>query len=122
MAVINYLVFIPTALYSQLHCDPFDALWDPLRQTDCHAQQYVHVSYATGVVSALSDLILALLPTYILWSLQVDKKLKWALCFLLGLGIVAAIAAAIRTWASQFLASADVSCECLIVYFIISWA
>ncbi|KAI9687093.1 MAG: hypothetical protein M1822_002503 [Bathelium mastoideum] len=109
LAVANFLIAIPIAIYSQFHCSPVSALWDPLQQDRCNARAYVLLSYVIGAVAAASDVFLALLPTYLLWSLQIDRKLKQFLCVLLGLGVVAAIAAVVRTWASGFLEGADAS-------------
>ncbi|KAI9662267.1 MAG: hypothetical protein M1821_008434 [Bathelium mastoideum] len=109
LAVANFLIAIPIAIYSQFHCSPVSALWDPLQQDRCNARAYVLLSYVIGAVAAASDVFLALLPTYLLWSLQIDRKLKQFLCVLLGLGVVAAIAAVVRTWASGFLEGEDAS-------------
>ncbi|KAF2233624.1 hypothetical protein EV356DRAFT_468184 [Viridothelium virens] len=109
LAAANFLISIPIAIYSQFHCSPVSAIWDPLRQDQCNARAYVLLSYVIGSVAALSDLVLALLPTYVLWSLQIDRRLKQLLCVLLGLGVIASIAAIVRTWASGFLEGADAS-------------
>ncbi|KAI9699843.1 MAG: hypothetical protein M1820_007018 [Bogoriella megaspora] len=110
LAVANFTVAVPVAIYSQLHCSPPSALWDPLQQDKCNAHAYVIVSYVIGSVAAVSDLALALLPILILWSLQIDRRLKQVLCVLLGLGVFAAVAAMVRTWASTFLEGDDASC------------
>ena len=109
--IINFVVAIPVAIYSQLHCDPYDALWDISRQAQCNVRANAAASYVAGGVAAASDLILAIVPMLILWDLQIQMRLKVGLCLLLGLGIVAAAAAILRTWACKFLSSADVSCE-----------
>ncbi|KAL9076262.1 MAG: hypothetical protein Q9157_003709 [Trypethelium eluteriae] len=109
IAAMNYLISVPIAIYSQLHCNPINALWNPLKQQQCNTHMYVLLSYVSGSIAALSDILLALLPIYILWSLQIDRKLKQVLCVLLSLGIVAAIAAIVRTWATSFLEGEDAS-------------
>ena len=111
LAAANFLISVPVAIYSQLHCSPHNAIWDPLRQAQCNTHAYVLLSYVIGALAAVSDLTLALLPIYILWSLQIDRRLKVGLCVLLGVGFIAAIAAIVRTWASGFLAGVDASCR-----------
>ena len=74
------------------------------------------LSYFIGAVAAFSDIVLALLPIYLLWSLQIDRKLKQILCVLLGLGVIAAAAAIVRTWASGFLEGEDESCKSTTIY------
>ncbi|RJE26966.1 hypothetical protein PHISCL_00667 [Aspergillus sclerotialis] len=41
--------------------------------------------------------------------LKIDKKLKWGLSFLMGLGVFAGVAAIVRSWAAKFVVSEDSS-------------
>lgn len=43
--------------------------------------------------------------------LRIDRKLKWGLSFLMGLGVFAGVAAIVRTWAAKFIMSDDPSCK-----------
>lgn len=71
----------------------------------------IALTYFIGALAALSDLLLAIIPSYILWSLQIHRKLKWGLSLIMGTGVFAAAAAIVRTWASRFLDVEDVSCK-----------
>lgn len=111
VAALNFLVAVPVAIYSQLQCNPPGALWDPARQQLCHRKINTALSYLAGAVAGFSDLLLALLPIFVLWSLRIDRKLKIGLCCLLGIGVFAAGAATVRTWACSFILSEDSSCK-----------
>lgn len=93
-------------------CDPPSALWDPiLRSTHCHltAGVIVPYTYFVGAVAALTDFALALLPIWIIWPLQMDWKLRAGLCVLMSTGIVAAVAAILRTYTARNILAPDAS-------------
>lgn len=43
-------------------------------------------TYLHSIISAGSDLILSILPVIMLWNLDLGKKTKIVVCFILGLG------------------------------------
>lgn len=47
--------------------------------------------------SAVSDAALAIYPIYLIWGLQVTMRMKIGLCFLLGVGLIAAACSALKT-------------------------
>ena len=112
-AIFNIVVNIPQALMVWFQCHPVDALWDPLRQDYCNHSYNVNYTYFVGAVAAVSDLILAIVPSYMLWPLKIDRKVKCGLSILLGTGVVAAAAAVVRSWAARFILEKDSSCKLL---------
>lgn len=109
----NIILSIPQILLAWFQCSPPNALWDPLRQDQCNHVTSVRYSYFIGAVAALSDFYLAIIPVTMLVPLRMDRKLKWGLSFLMGLGVFAGAAAIVRTWAAKFILSDDPSCEFL---------
>ncbi|KAJ5908794.1 hypothetical protein N7495_001476 [Penicillium taxi] len=109
LAVFNIVVNIPQILLNWLQCSPPHALWDPLLQDQCAHWKSVHYTYFVGAVAVLSDFYLAIVPIHILIPLRIDRKLKLGLCFLMGLGVFAGVAAIIRTWAASFILTDDSS-------------
>lgn len=111
VAVLNIILNIPQILLAWFQCTPPNALWDPLRQDQCNHVTSVRYSYFAGAVAALSDFYLAIIPVTMLAPLRIDRKLKWGLSFLMGLGVFAGAAAIVRSWAAKFILSDDPSCE-----------
>ncbi|KAJ5654400.1 hypothetical protein N7490_001403 [Penicillium lividum] len=109
LAVFNIVVNIPQVLLAWLQCSPPKALWDPLRQDLCNHRNAVHYTYFVGAVAAVSDFYLAIIPVTMLAPLHIDRKLKWGLSFLMGVGVFAGAAAIVRTWAAKFILSDDPS-------------
>lgn len=92
-------------------CDPPNALWDPLQQDKCDYRRNAYYTYFVGAIAALSDFYFAIIPIKMLIPLRIDRKLKWGLSFLMGLGLVAGVAAVIRSWAAKYVVSEDSSCK-----------
>lgn len=92
-------------------CSPVDALWDPLRQSHCDHRKSVYYTYFVGAVAAFSDFYMAIVPINMFMPLHIDRKLKWGLCFLMGCGVFAGVAAIIRTWAAKYILTQDSSCK-----------
>ena len=111
VAVLNIVLNVPQVLLAWFQCHPPNALWDPLRQDQCDHSTSVHYTYFAGAVAALSDFYLAIIPITMLAPLRIDRKLKWGLSFLMGCGILAGVAAIVRTWAAKYIMSDDPSCE-----------
>lgn len=111
IAIFNVVVNIPQILMVWFQCDPPLALFDPLQQDRCDHTFNVYYTYFVGAVAAISDLALALIPAYMLWPLKIDRKLKIALSLLMSSGIVAAVAAVIRSVSAKHVLDADSSCR-----------
>ena len=103
-------------------CQPVEALWDPALQNHCNHKYNVNYTYFVGAVAAVSDLILAIVPSYMLWPLKIDRKVKCGLGVLLGTGVVAAAAAVVRSWAAKFILEKDSSCKLILPSVLFSYA
>lgn len=111
--MLNIVLNIPQILLAWFQCHPLNALWDPARQGQCDHSTSVYYTYFAGAVAALSDFYLSIIPITMLAPLQIDRKLKWGLSFLMGCGIFAGVAAIVRTWAAKYILSDDPTCEYL---------
>jgi hypothetical protein len=111
VAALNIILNIPQVILAWFQCSPPSALWDPSRQSQCNHNTSVHYTYFVGAVAAISDFYLAIIPVTMLAPLRIDRKLKWGLSFLMGLGVFAGAAAIVRTWAAKFIMSDDPSCK-----------
>ncbi|KAL3458333.1 hypothetical protein BJX64DRAFT_225301 [Aspergillus heterothallicus] len=94
LSVVN--VMCVYTIYGQ--CTPTARAWDGDIEGSCWpsgAQR--NYAYFQGSASALSDLILAVYPLFTIKNLQVPLKVKFGLGVVLSLGIIAMIAAIIKT-------------------------
>ncbi|KAH9999723.1 hypothetical protein F4779DRAFT_605284 [Xylariaceae sp. FL0662B] len=107
LVVVNLVLVIVT--FAQ--CTPVTFLWERVRTVShgtCWAptvQQYY--GYFQGSFSALSDLVLALFPTLIIWNLQIPLRVKFGIGLLMSLGVITAVAAAVKTAELRNLATPD---------------
>ena len=102
-------------------------MWDPNRQDKCTndyviqytrfiggvfgiQSQYSHQLIVTAW-SAASDLVLVALPIALVWPLQMEKRLKVIVCFLLSLGVVAAIGSLLAAYYLKGFFVEDFPCE-----------
>ncbi|THC91404.1 hypothetical protein EYZ11_009133 [Aspergillus tanneri] len=84
-------------IYGQ--CTPTARLWNPTLEEGSCWDPTVQRNYAffQGSFSAVSDLVLAIYPLTTIYGLQMARKVKVGLGFLLSLGVVAMIAAIIKS-------------------------
>ncbi|KAJ2990118.1 hypothetical protein NUW58_g3112 [Xylaria curta] len=107
LVVVNLVLIIIT--FAQ--CTPVTFLWNRVRSGahgTCWApsiqQDY---GYFQGAFSAWSDFVLALFPILIIRNLEMPLKTKLGICFLMSLGIIATVAAAVKTVELRNLATQD---------------
>ncbi|KAL4793720.1 hypothetical protein BDV19DRAFT_390925 [Aspergillus venezuelensis] len=83
-------------IYGQ--CTPTAKLWDNDVEGSCwNPNVQKNYAFFQGSSSALSDLVLAIYPLFTIWGLQMALKVKIGLGCVLSLGIIAMIAAIVKT-------------------------
>lgn len=72
--------------------------WDPSVKGSCWAPITLQaLAYTSIVLNIITDLMFAVfIPLPMLWSLNLNRRVKMALLFVLSLGILACVAAAVR--------------------------
>ena len=72
-------------------CDPPAAAWNfAIRDADCHIRDVNQtLGYIQASWNAVSDIILAVYPSLIVWRLQIPLRLKFVLAVVMGLGVIA---------------------------------
>ncbi|KAF2267549.1 hypothetical protein CC78DRAFT_541507 [Lojkania enalia] len=87
-------------------CTPIAANWDfsmrppPMGTGNAKCLSltaYRNMALFNNITNILTDIVLALLPVPLIWTLQVNKRTKASLIFILGLGFFACAAAIIKT-------------------------
>ncbi|KAL4963664.1 uncharacterized protein BDV14DRAFT_190774 [Aspergillus stella-maris] len=83
-------------IYGQ--CTPTAKLWDSDVEGSCwNPNLQKNYAFFQGSSSALSDLVLAIYPLSTIWGLQMAMKIKIGLGCVLSLGVIAMIAAIVKT-------------------------
>ncbi|KAM0385824.1 hypothetical protein ACHAPY_000370 [Fusarium culmorum] len=81
-----------------LQCKDLRALWDPLIPMQCWSQHTLQsLSYTNAALNILTDLFFAvIIPTPMLWNLNVHFRTRVTLIAILGLGVFACAAAIVK--------------------------
>lgn len=88
------LVFFFVALFQ---CTPVSYFWTRAGEGSCLSiDVIIDVVYAYSALSIITDFTFTLLPVYLVWNLQMDKRVKFALIPILSMGCVASCAVAVR--------------------------
>ncbi|KAF2637566.1 hypothetical protein P280DRAFT_509768 [Massarina eburnea CBS 473.64] len=86
------------AIFVFASCTPTEKIWDPTLAGKCwKPEAVVNVSIFAGVYSGVMDLLLAVIPIFILKPLKMGVREKQAICFAMSLGIFAGIAAFVKS-------------------------
>lgn len=84
IAFIFLIAFTCTPANGFFHL--FDIAWRLQNELTCRDEGAIIVSVAA--ISTVQDFIIALLPVFLIWKLQISKIQKFALCGIFGLGLV----------------------------------
>ncbi|KAF1364417.1 hypothetical protein EJ07DRAFT_100167 [Lizonia empirigonia] len=79
----------------------FDTAWRSQNELTCRNEGVIIVSVAA--ISTVQDFIICLLPVFLIWSLQIPKTQKFALCGIFGLGLVTCVCGILRTYYATYL-------------------
>ncbi|KAL2671484.1 hypothetical protein Neosp_014074 [[Neocosmospora] mangrovei] len=79
-----------------VNCVPFATYWNP-KLGHCKSEDgFMNLSYIGTAVQVASDWTCAITPFFIVYSLQMPKRVKISVVAILGLGVVASVAALMR--------------------------
>jgi hypothetical protein len=101
------------ALFDYIRCDPIESIWNFFIPGKCwmDAKGFTTLSAVVGGISAAADFILAILPWFILWNLQMKRKDKNLIASSMSLGFFAGVCGIIRTTTvERIFTGVDYSC------------
>lgn len=76
-------------LWLTFQCSPVPAQWDTSIEGVCVSRDaYVASVYILSAISAVTDIVTAIAPIFVLRRLSLDKKTKWYAAFTMSLGSV----------------------------------
>ncbi|KAF2744763.1 hypothetical protein M011DRAFT_407778 [Sporormia fimetaria CBS 119925] len=102
--LIAFMIF--TFLTLILGCMPIQANWDfalrppPMGTGKAKCMPYTtyrNIAFANSITNIVTDIVLAVMPVPLVWTLQVNKRTKASLILILGLGFFACAAGIVKT-------------------------
>lgn len=110
MSVVNIITV--GALASQ--CRPLEKLWKPSMPGYCfYKGELSKFAYGQGVVNVLTDFFCTITPVFILWNVKIKQRLKFAICGLMSIGMLATASQIVRVIAVNSLSAEDYTCQVL---------
>ena len=82
--VINFFFYIAILFHAAFLCSPTEKFWSPFIKGDCMDLGSTYITSAA--FSAVTDIVILILPLHATWSLQMARKQKIAVSavFLIG--------------------------------------
>ncbi|KAL5366613.1 pectinesterase precursor [Aspergillus floccosus] len=94
-----------------LDCRPISYFWDfadPTKSGTCMSEKtLVKIAYVYSCLTIVCDLTLGILPSFLVWKLQMNYRTKIAVGGILGMGAIASVAVIIRLPFLHFYADSD---------------
>lgn len=86
-AVVSMLFGLLLFIFFIFQCHPISAFWDNGRMDTCtNTNIAVIIVYSFSAGEALTDLIIGILPWFVIWRLNMDRRERIALAGILGIG------------------------------------
>ncbi|KAF1927175.1 uncharacterized protein M421DRAFT_394215 [Didymella exigua CBS 183.55] len=78
----------------------FDVAWISQNELTCRDEGAIIV--AVAAISTVQDFIIALLPVFLIWKLQIPRTQKIALCGIFALGLITCVCGILRTYYAAY--------------------
>lgn len=85
MSAISTFIAILAVL---VRCRPIAASWNPTLGTCLPQTIIITLTYVVSVINIINDFSVAIIPVFMLWNVQMRRKLKILTTMILGLGIL----------------------------------
>ncbi|RDW94961.1 hypothetical protein BP5796_00724 [Coleophoma crateriformis] len=96
LLVLNNLMMVTVFLLTTFQCLPIAAMWDRIAFANARCINFPDFVTGTAAVSVLTDALVLVLPTWIVYDLQVHKRQKIMLVGILSFGLVTFISGLVR--------------------------
>jgi len=97
MIFLQFAVDIIVCSVEYAQCTPISKVWDSTIPGSCWPSHiYQDLRFLHGALSGATDILLAGLPIYVIKDLHLNRREKISLCFLMGLGSITGVIAAIK--------------------------
>lgn len=95
---MSFLFLTGVSVFQILQCQPIEYQWT-LTDGYCISSEYnIQLSYAASSFSTFLNSYYSILPTFILWKLQMSQKQRVTMSIMLGGAMFATIASVVKMW------------------------
>ncbi|PYI05847.1 hypothetical protein BO78DRAFT_316966 [Aspergillus sclerotiicarbonarius CBS 121057] len=95
--VLQIIINIVSVVTVLAQCKNINSIWDTTVVTTCWDPNVDRIyAYVQCSINTVTDLFLAVFPTYTFWSLSLQTRIKISLVILMSLGLVAMVASIMR--------------------------
>ncbi|KAF2279817.1 uncharacterized protein EI97DRAFT_187630 [Westerdykella ornata] len=92
------LMMTITIILQYAHCRPIEKRWNPSLPGTCYdGMIIIRFAMAAGAYSAFWDFSLAILPWFIIWKVQMNKREKFGVCLAMSMGVLAGTTGIVKT-------------------------
>ncbi|KAK1148038.1 hypothetical protein N8T08_010672 [Aspergillus melleus] len=88
LLIFNGLAMIGTFFVTAFHCYPVAANWNPAAYPDAKCVNFADFVTGTAAVSIVTDALVLMLPTWIVYNLRIRRKQKILLIGILSFGLM----------------------------------
>jgi hypothetical protein len=88
LLVLNGVAMVATFFITMFHCYPIASNWDPMSYPNAKCINFANFVTGTACVAIFTDVLVLMLPTWIVYNLKIARGQKLMLIGILSLGLV----------------------------------
>ncbi|KAF2849169.1 hypothetical protein T440DRAFT_519420 [Plenodomus tracheiphilus IPT5] len=92
------IIFTCTPVVGFFHV--YDTVWRASNALSCHDEGAIIV--ACAAISTIQDLVICMLPIFLIWNLKITQRQRFALCGIFGMGLITTICGILRTYYATY--------------------
>lgn len=92
------IIFICSPVVGFFHI--YDPVWRAVNEVHCHNEGAIIV--ACAAISTIQDLIICMLPIFLIWNLKITRRQRFALCGIFGMGLITSVCGILRTYYAAY--------------------
>ncbi|KAF4163587.1 hypothetical protein CNMCM6936_000579 [Aspergillus lentulus] len=96
LLILNGIAMAATFLITMLHCVPIASNWDPVSYPNAKCINFANFVTGTACVAIFTDVLVLILPTWIVYNLKIARGQKLMLIGILSLGCISVISGIVR--------------------------
>ncbi|PYI01106.1 hypothetical protein BO78DRAFT_411746 [Aspergillus sclerotiicarbonarius CBS 121057] len=93
---VNAIAVIVTFFVTMFHCTPIAANWDTEAYPDAKCLNFANLVTGTAAVSICTDVLVLILPTWIVYNLHIPRRQRLMLVGVLSFGLLTVVAGLVR--------------------------